>query len=318
MLTAPNVTQLTELTNSLDIYSRILALIFTYISDRFNDMMEGLHRELEDARAEKAKYERLLNQSLERERRLIIALEKCQNLHGQNGDAVDQDALRPPPDKLFVDKLLFLRQNIREFTYQYFNSWLPSAKISSNSIQEIARILNMEPFALFRTPNPSGTRENKRSNAAQSSKINRPINTLAGVTATVKRIELLRAVNTIWAYTVEFSILMHTQGQGFELYYGSDLPSSIQIDDNSMEVPGHIGTPSGSTVNLIMEPTLRRAGESEGGYVSQAVYLVKLAFTCETECWNAQDKIQMEKKTAPGPSRITGTRWRFMKRGYHS
>jgi hypothetical protein len=117
--------------------------------------MDSLHQELEDARAEKTKYEGLLNQSLDRERMLTLELEKCQNLHHQNGHAVARDALRPPPDKLFVGKLSFLRQNIREFASQYFNSWLPSAKISSNSVQEIAGTLNVEPFALFRTSNPS-------------------------------------------------------------------------------------------------------------------------------------------------------------------
>lgn len=128
---------------------------------RRSQEMESLHRELEIAKAEKAKYENLLNQSLEREREFRQALEKETELKEEyqelckrnekllSAHSVTERQIKPLDDKFFIEKITFLRQNIRHFACQYFNSWAPKTKLSPTSVQEVARILNLEPFAVL-------------------------------------------------------------------------------------------------------------------------------------------------------------------------
>ena len=123
--------------------------------------MESLHRELEMAKAEKAKYENLLNQSLERERKFRQALEKetelkeeCQELCKRNEEllsarSITEQQTNPLENKFFINKMKFLRQTIRQFAHRYFSSWAPKAKLSPVSVQEMAVLLNLEPFAVL-------------------------------------------------------------------------------------------------------------------------------------------------------------------------
>jgi len=123
--------------------------------------MESLHRELEIAKAEKAKYEDLLNQSLERELKFRQALEEETELREEyqelckrneallSAHSIPERQTKPLDNKFFINKMELLRQNIRQLTYQYFNSWAPKTKLSPVSVQEIARLLNLEPFAVL-------------------------------------------------------------------------------------------------------------------------------------------------------------------------
>ena len=126
-----------------------------------SEEMESLRRELEIAKAEKAKYENLLNQSLERERKFRQALEKETELKEEyqelckqneallNTHSITEQQTNSLNDKLFINKMTSLRQNIKHFAYQYFSSWAPKAKLSPVSVQEMARLLNLEPFAVL-------------------------------------------------------------------------------------------------------------------------------------------------------------------------
>lgn len=112
-------------------------------------------------------------------------------------------------------------------------------------------------------------------------------------------------------------MLMHTHAPEFELYYGSDLPSPIQIDSTKMEVSGDIQMPGGSTVSLIVEPALRRIGYPAGSYLASEIYLLKMTVTCDAEYFATQMKAPETEKRILGRSKTIGRRWGFMKRGSH-
>ncbi|KAH7174855.1 uncharacterized protein B0J16DRAFT_418286 [Fusarium flagelliforme] len=362
-----------------------------------SEEMESLHRELEIAKAEKAKYEDLLNQSLERERKFRQALEQETELKEEyqelckrneallNAHSITERKIKHLDDKFFIDKIIFLRQNIRHFAYQYFNSWVPKAKLSPASVQDMARILNLEPFAVMGS-NPSavvrayiwrflarkvfgrfvwakpseamhelteylrssqsststadrdsrrqfdlwkaktstllqttrGTREDKTGNMAQSDSINQLMNTLAGLFGVgVRRIELIKPVNMIWAHAVEFDMLMHTQSSGIELYYGGNLSSAIEIDGSIMEVePEGSVLLGGAPVNLVFEPALRRMGDSDGNESGQEVYLLKMVVACHVEeLVTRKDGLkQGQTSKSLGELKRTGSHWGSVKR----
>ncbi|RFN54354.1 hypothetical protein FIE12Z_1480 [Fusarium flagelliforme] len=362
-----------------------------------SEEMESLHRELKIAKAEKAKYEDLLNQSLERERKFRQALEKETELKEEyqelckrnevllNAYSITERKIKHLDDKFFIDKIIFLRQNIRHFAHQYFNSWVPKAKLSPASVQEIARILNLEPFAVMSSnhsavvrayiwrflaqkvfgrfvwaepsqvmhelteylksslsPNSTqdcdgrrqselwkaktstllqstrGTREDKTGNMAQSDSINQLMNTLVGlVGGGVRRIELIKPVNMIWAYAVEFDMLMHTQDSGMELYYGGNLPSPMRSEGNIMEVDSEGAVlPSGAPVSLVSEPALRRMGGSDGNGLGQEIYLLKMVVACHVEELNTKKEGLKQGQSSKGLGELkrTGSHWGSVKR----
>ncbi|KAJ4007662.1 hypothetical protein NW752_010330 [Fusarium irregulare] len=356
--------------------------------------MESLHRELEMAKAEKAKYENLLNQSLERERKFRQALEKetelkeeYQELCKRNEEllsarSITEQQTNPLENKFFINKMTFLRQTIRQFAHRYFSSWAPKAKLSPVSVQEMAVLLNLEPFAVLcsspsaivrayiwrflarkvfgrfvwvepseamyelteylRPPKSSasapgrnsqqqfdlwkaktstllqttrGTRQDKTGDMAQSDSINQLMNTLVGLAgSSVRRIELIKPVNMIWAYAVEFDMLMHTQDSGMELYYGGNLSSPMKTDDSIMEMDseGEV-LPNGIPISLVFEPALRRMGDSGLG---QEVYLLKMVVACHVKESDTQKEGLKQEPTSKGLGELkrTGSHWGSVKR----
>ncbi|KAJ4128917.1 hypothetical protein NW768_007441 [Fusarium equiseti] len=362
-----------------------------------SEEMDSLHQELEITKAEKAKYENLLNQSLEREHKFRQALEKetalreeYQELCKRNEELLNAHSLterraKPLDDKFFIDKMTFLRQSITNFASQYCNNWVRKDKLLPVSVQEMARILDSEPFAVigskpsavvrayiwkflarkvfgkfvwaepseamhelteYLRPSKSsayapeqdsqrpfdlwkaktskllqttrGTREDKTGNMAQSDSINQLINTLVGIVGGgVKRIELIKPVNMIWAYAVEFDVLIHTQDSGMDLYYGDNLSSPMKMDGRIMEVeseePVHLG---GAPVSLVYEPALRRMGDSDGNGLGQEVYLLKMVVTCHVEKLDAQTRELKQGQPSKGLGELkrTGSHWGSVKR----
>ncbi|RBR24531.1 uncharacterized protein FIESC28_02727 [Fusarium coffeatum] len=358
-----------------------------------SEEMENLRRELEITKAEKAKYENLLNQSLERERKFRQALEKetdlkeeYQELYKRNEEllsarSITEQQTNSLDNKFFIDKMTFLRQDIRHFAHQYFSSWAPKAKLSPVSVQEMAGLLNLEPFAVLGS-NPSatvrayiwrllarkvfgrfvwaepseamhelteylrpskssasaperdrqrqfdlwkaktstllqttrGTREDKTGDMAQSDSINQLMNTLVGLVGSgVRRIELIKPVNMIWAYAVEFDMLMHTQDSGLELYYGGNLSSPTKTDDSIMELDSESeALPNGAPVSLVFEPALRRMDDSGLG---QEVYLLKMVVTCHVKESDTQKEgLKQGQTKGLGELKRTGSHWGSVKR----
>jgi len=144
------------------------------------------------------------------------------------------------------------------------------------------------------------------------------MNTLAGlVGAGVGRIELIKPVNMIWAYAVEFDMYMHTQSSGIELYYGGNLSSAMEIDSSIMEVePERPVLLGGAPVPLVFEPALRRMGDTYGDELGQGVYLLKMVVACHVEEMGTERDVLRQGETSKdlGELRRTRSHWGSVKR----
>ncbi|KAM0346551.1 hypothetical protein ACHAPY_011633 [Fusarium culmorum] len=335
------------------------------VDERLSDELNGLHRALKDSRADNTKYKDLLHQSQEREQELNQALdeevaskEEFRNLWKQNAadlnaHLVNDRGFKPLDDKVFIDKVSLLRRDIRDFAYQYFGSWPPDIKPSSQSIKEVTKMLELESSSIFRMfalssviraymwiflakkvfnrfvwaehseaiyelteflrpmelphsaeeregrrqfelwkartstllQTTKGTWDDKKRNMTQGKNIDQLINTLAGLVPNgVRKKELSEAVNMIWADAVGLDMVMNTQPSGLDLYYGRDIQSPMQIQDDLMEIePDRAELASGSSVSLVLEPALRRTGDHDGNFLAQRVILLKMLVSCDTE-----------------------------------
>lgn len=150
---------------------------------------------------------------------------------------------------------------------------------------------------------------------AQSDSINQLMNTLVGLAgSSVRRMELIKPVNMIWAYAVEFDMLIHTQESGMELYYGGNPSSPMKTDDSIMELDSKSeALPNGAPVSLVFEPALRRMGDSGLG---REVYLLKMVVACHVKELDTRKEELKQGQTSKGLGELkrTGSHWGSVKR----
>ncbi|EWG54155.1 hypothetical protein FVEG_17261 [Fusarium verticillioides 7600] len=129
--------------------------------------VQELNQVLSHSTAKVEESKGLLNKSHEREDKLNIALDQTtaeaeeykalwkQSAADLNSHLVNDRGFKPFDDRFFIEKVMLLRRNIRDFAYQYYDDWPADIKHYSNPISEMADMLDLDPNCMCRDFNPS-------------------------------------------------------------------------------------------------------------------------------------------------------------------
>ncbi|KAF5593957.1 hypothetical protein FPANT_4992 [Fusarium pseudoanthophilum] len=286
--------------------------------------VQELNQVLNHSTAKVEEYKGLLNQSNEQKDELNKALDQTtaevedyralwkQSASDLNSHLVNDRGFRPFDDRFFIEKVILLRRNIRDFAYQYYDDWPADIKHYSDPISEMADVLDLDPNCLCREFSPSsvvrayiwGFLDNYvfGSNHKESKQkiFNELTNNLIGLLPpNAKTKHLSEQVSSIWDDAVSLDMDMNTQASGIHLYYRHRKEKPMAFDNTKMEVEQERNSsPSSDIVDCILAPALRRRGEADGTRLAETAYLLKMLVLCQAGDGRTRGQKQEEREHA--------------------